>query len=468
MSTLLPNRLPPQSLDAEQAVLGAALISNEAVAVLLSRLDARDFYLDAHRRIYEVIEHLRGTHQPSDVLTVPEELRRRGLLDQIGGVAYINTLAESVPTAAHQAFYAKTVSDHSKLRRMIGYGGDFVAACFDQQLEIEEIQQDFVAKVMSERTAGSGQPRRVADLARAEKLRIRERRKEPVMWFGIKAIDDFAGGLERGQIGYISGEPGSGKTALAQQAAKHACTAYGPGAVFSLEIKGEMFTRRLLASESGFSYRELRDGTFWIGTHYVDFEPDDYAFLDAAADRLAAATETLWIDDTTYSLDGLVGRAYELAAQHGVKFFVVDYVQLVEVRRAEGRTDAIRAVAQAVKNRIAGDLNVPVIAISSLTKEGMKRQGGAGQADMDGAAALASDASISLLLTKDMNAAWNDETRPIIGRFAKSRNGSTGDLPLTFHAARYLITARGAEPPSCAGPMDTDDDDPENDWRTHR
>lgn len=464
MSGLLPDRLPPQSLDAEQAVLGAAMISISAVAVLLSDNRAVDFYLDAHRRIYEAIEHLRGNNQPVDVLTVPEVLRSRGLLDQIGGVAYINTLAESVPTAAHQKFYAKAVSEKATRRRMIDYAGDFITACYDQELEVEEIQQSFVTRVMSERISGGGQPKRVADLVRAEKLRIRERRRVPVMWSGIKAIDDFSGGIECAQIGYVSGEPGFGKTALIHQWAKNASASFGPGGIFSLEIKGEMMSRRLLASESGFTYRELRDFEFWSGDRYVEFLPDEYDFIDAAADRLAESTERLYVDDFTYSLDGMVGRAYELVSQYGVKFFVIDYVQLVEVRRAEGRTDAIRAVAQALKNRIAGDLNVPVVAISSLTKEGMKRQGGAGQADMDGAAALASDSSLSLLLTKDLSAAWDDKTRPVIGRFAKTRNGATGDLPLTFHAPRYLITARGESAESQLGrqeqsnaPSDADD-----------
>ena len=467
MSGILPDRLPPQSLDSEQAVLGAAMISRDAVATLLSQVRAIDFYLDAHRRIYEAIEGLRGKGSPVDVLTVPEMLRAWGVLDQIGGTAYINTLAESVPTAAHQQWYTEKVAEMGVRRRMADYGSDFVAACYDLDRPLDELRQEFVSQVLGDRVASGGQAKRVADLVRAEKLRIREKRRVPVMWFGIKAIDDFAGGLECGQIGYISGEPGSGKTALAHQIAKNASATFGPGGIFSMEIKGDMLGRRLLASESGFTYRELRDFEFWAGDRYVEFEPSEYEYIEEASERLAAATEGLFAFDDVYTLDGMVGRAYELVSQHKVKFFVIDYVQLVEVRRADSRTDAIRAVAQAIKNRIATDMNVPVIAISSLTKEGMKRQGGAGQADMDGAAALASDASLSLLLVKDLNAAWDDTTRPIIGRFSKTRNGATGDLPLTFHAPRYLVTARGEMPDDAAtkptaaeDPAPSDDDAP--------
>lgn len=455
----LPDRLPPQSLDAEQATLGCMMISRKAIPVVLGRVGAEDYYLDAHRRIQEAMRSLWTAKKPIDVLTVPEELARRGFLDHVGGVAYINTLAESVPTAANAEFYCDLVSETATLRRLLEFRESLGERIYSRIEDSETIRRAAIRELLSIAKPETHKPSRVSELVGVEVNRVCEGVSIPVMTFGIPAMDDFAGGLECGQVGFISGDPGSGKTALAHQIAKHASQTWGPVLIFSLEIAKEMVARRMLAGASGFTYREIRDARIWCNHRPIDFSDDDREELGRMGGQLAADTENLWVDSSIYTLDGMVARAHEWAALEGIRAIILDYVQLVEFHQAESRTAEVRAVARAVKNRLAADLNVTVLGISSLTKEGMKRPGGAGQGDMDGAAALAYDSSMSMLLTRDPNAAPDDDIRAIFARFAKNRNGRMGDLALTFHAPRYLITGRDQtsnEPTPIPAPSDDD------------
>src|SRR5688572_3440482 len=135
----LADHLPPQSLESEQASLGAALISRTALERVLERLQREDFYLEAHRRIYEVLAHLAERDEPADVLTLPEELRRRGQLEAVGGVAYVSALVESVPTAAHVEYYARTVEEKSTLRKLIDASGEITAMAHSQEQQVDDI-----------------------------------------------------------------------------------------------------------------------------------------------------------------------------------------------------------------------------------------------------------------------------------------------------------------------------------------
>lgn len=446
MNDFLSDRLPPQSLEAEQAVLGSCLISKKVVPTILATLQPEDFYLDAHRRVMEAIHYLFSKEIPSDVTTVPEELRRRGVLDQIGGTAYINTLSESVATSAHAQFYADTVLETAELRRMIDDAASLTEQCYARELTADEIREAFVLRMLQRKRQKRIGPQKMSLTGLEEFERIDNDEAVPVMLFGIQAIDDFCGGLERTDVGVISGLPGSGKTALLDQIVCWAAENWGKGLIFSREINKKARFRRNLARVSGIPYRHLRDAGRWVNGEKIPFTPEEKSKILGYVRELEDAGDKIDVDDSTYTVDGMVATAHELQAREGLEWVAVDYMQLIEVRGTKGekRNTEVEAVTLACKNRIATDLNIPCLCISSLTKEGQGRNTPILK-DLAESVAISYLASLIMMLvadTADDAPVATESMTPIIAQVAKSRNDQQGPIPLMFHKKRFLITGR--------------------------
>lgn len=456
----LPDRLPPQSLDAEQAVLGAAMISRNAVSTLLSDLVPEDFYLDAHRRIYEAIAHLSDRDQPVDVLTVPEELRRKGVLDQIGGVAYINTLAESVPTAAHQAFYAKTVNEKSTLRKLIDAGGEIIASAYDQQEDVDHIV-DGAEKLIF----GVGQRRlkqgflhvreTVIDvLGNLEKTRESDSRLTGVP-SGFERIDTMTSGLQKGDLIIVAGRPSMGKTSLALAFGLNAA-ALGevPVGVFSLEMSKEQLAHRLICSEAKVDSMRLKTG--YLRTH-ADDDESDWTRLGRAIGRLGDLP--IFIDDSSdISVLEMRAKCRRLKSEHGLGMIVVDYLQLIRAHgRPENRNQEISLIARSLK-AMARELEVPVIALSQLSRAVEQRQDKRPMlSDLRESGSIEAEADMVMMLYRSRyynrdsedgatepppGQEWIEEAECII---AKHRNGPVGTVRLGFlrRYARFEDLAGG-------------------------
>lgn len=469
-------RVPPQSVESEQALIGAALISRKAVPELLAR-DREEFYHEGHRRIYDAIRELARRQQPVDVLSVPEELKRRGQLDAVGGLAYINTLADSVPTAAHANYYARTVQEKAAYRGLIEEGNDLIERCYAQEISPEELVQQLVRNVLARTQAQSqGAVRDLRDVVPDEVQRIYRKERPPVLYTGIAPLDRMAGGLLRKEVALICSRPGGGKSVAGLQFGTYAATHWGPTLIISLEMDADSIARRALASGTGFTYREIRDaGRYDEATGAAsEFSEFDYERISRTAEAWAALPHPLLVDEHSHRLERLIQRVHQLRLDPGIECVIVDYGQLV---RADGksRVEQVGAVAQAVKQEIAVPLDVPVYVMVQANRGVEGRTGGRKK---DG---QAPDWTAQLLQKSDLgwSSDWeafaqqihfiNRDPRipeptgdqkepimPVLWGVDKNRNDGVGRVPLVLDRPRFQFEERndryaGMEPPEERG-----------------
>jgi replicative DNA helicase len=367
----LADRLPPQSLDAEQAVLGAALISRTAVERVLEMLERDDFYLEAHRRIFDVLIYLSERDLPADVLTVPEELRRREQLDQVGGMAYVYTLAESVPTAAHVEYYARTVTEKSTLRKLIQAAGEITAVAHEQEEDVDQIvdRAERLVFTVAQRRMRQGfipiRPVLFDAMERLDQVRTSDSRLTGIPT-GFAELDQMTSGFQAGDLIIVAARPSMGKTALCLGIGVQAAALSGqPIALFSLEMSKEQLAHRMICSEARVDSMRLKTG--YLRTSGDD-EESDYVRLGRAVGRLGELP--VFIDDSSdISVLEMRAKCRRLKSEHGgLGLVVVDYLQLVRGHgRQENRNQEISVIARTLKG-MARELNVPVLALSQLSR----------------------------------------------------------------------------------------------------
>jgi replicative DNA helicase len=460
------DRIPPQSIEAEQACLGAALVSKKAVSILLD-LDRDDFYHTSHRRIYEVVRELWLHDQPCDLLTVPEELKRRGQLDAVGGVAYINDLADSVPTAAHSAHYAKTVREKADYRYAIEVGNDIIALGYAQELTPDQIQQEFIRRML-ERQHGRGrrEPRDLREVVLHEIQRIEEGAVIPVLYTGINSLDWLAGGLGRGEVGIICGRPGGGKSVAGLQFAEFSAETWGPTLIISLEMDDDSLARRALAAGGGFTYRELRDAGRWdpVTGEFVRFTQAEIDQLGDRAKRLARLPHPLLVDTESHQLSRLISLCHGYRLKAGIECVVIDYGQLIKNDRGgKSRVEDVGEVARAVKSDLAMPLNIPVWILVQANREVERRDGSARRKDPDPHEPKGLLQKSDLGWSGDWEASAqqihfvNRDSRiplppdgheaqmPVVWEVAKNRNDGIGRVNLTLDRPSFRFIERGED-----------------------
>ena len=432
------DRLPPHSVEAEQGVLGCALLSpQECLGECIEKLkSASDVFYDLrHRTIYEVMVEMYDQKQAIDLITLQQRLKDRQQLDAVGGLAYLSSLPDSVPSAANLSYYLGIVREKFILRKMIQTCTDVVGRVYEHEGEVDalldEVERD-ILHISEARVEASTST--IKDLVHSAITTIETFHQRQGMLTGVGTgfvdLDMLTSGFHGGEMIVIAARPSMGKTSLAMNIAEHVGIDLRlPVGVFSLEMTAESLVLRMLCSRARVNLRNIRDGFL---------AERDFPKLTGAAGKLAGAP--LFIDDTSgLSILQLRAKARRMAQQYGIKLFVIDYLQLLHstARRAENRQQEIADISSGVKS-LAKELKVPVVVLSQLNRELEKDKNRKPRlSDLRESGAIEQDADLVALLYKpssgdDDEPGAEQDAVPVNLLIAKQRNGPTGDINLTF------------------------------------
>jgi replicative DNA helicase len=440
-------RTLPHNLEAEQSVLGAILVHNDAFNEAVQVIDAQDFYRDAHRRIFNGMVALNERHQAIDFVTLKEELSRGGDLDEVGGPAYVASLADGVPRATNVEYYARIVKEKSTLRNLIYAANKILTNAYEAEQESDLILDEAESAIFSvadDRLKAGFVPMR--DLVKESfpkiELLFEQQRLISGVPTGFVDLDSMTRGFQPGDLIIIAARPSMGKTSLALNIAQYvALQPEHTVGVFSLEMSKESLFLRLLTSEAQIDSHRLMSGA--IGQK-------DYSRISHALETLSAMR--LHIDDSA-SLGVLEMRAKARrlqSEQKGLSLLVIDYIQLMSGRgRFENRTLELASISRSMKG-LAKELNVPVVILSQLSRAPEARADHRPQlSDLRESGALEQDADVVLLLYRE-DAYNRDPNHPDAGTaeviVGKQRNGPTGVVRLAFlrEQTRFANLAQGA------------------------
>ena len=436
------DRLPPHAPDMEQGVLGCILISpNECLGECVEKLkdDGKEAFYDLrHQTIYETLSTMFNARQPIDLITVQQNLKDRQLLEQIGGIAYLSQLQDSVPSAANLAYYIEIVKEKFLLRKMIQTCSGVVGRIYDYEGDVDELLDEVekeVLRVNESRVQTNVQGvKELVNHAIGTIEHFFNRKGElSGLATGFADLDKMTDGLHGGEMIVIAARPSMGKTSLAMNIVEHVVVeAKVPVGVFSLEMSAESLVLRMMCSLARVNLRSIREGFM---------SEADFPKLHVAAGKLVSSK--LFIDDSAgLSILQLRARARRMAQQHGIKLFVIDYLQLLHStarRSQENRQQEIAEISSGLK-ALAKELNVPVIVLAQLNREIEKDKNRKPRmSDLRESGSIEQDADLVGLLYKpnagdDDDAAATDEADgvPVNLLIAKQRNGPTGDVSLTF------------------------------------
>jgi len=430
-------RRPPYSEDAEQAVLSAMLIDQDAVLRAIEHVDDTMFYAERHRRIFRAMVTITERGSVVDPLTLSEELSRRGELDGAGGKDYIGFLVDAVPTSANVEYHAKIVREKAILRRLIEVSTTIVAEAFEGKSTANELLDDAESKIfaVSQQQTRDGFTR-IKELLwpTMERIEALQRGGKTVTGVasGFNDLDELTSGFQPADLIIVAARPSMGKTAFTLNVAQHAAIEHNvPVAFFSLEMSKESLVQRMLTSEARIDAQRLRKGML---------RDDDFPRLARAAGILSSAP--VWIDDTPgMTLLEMRSKARRLKTDSGVGLVVVDYLQLMSgPASSENRQQEVSQISRGLK-ALAKELSVPVIALSQLSRAPEQRTGDNKRpqlSDLRESGAIEQDADLIMFLyrqefydgpvDKDGNS-LEGKAEVIIG---KQRNGPTGIVNLFF------------------------------------
>jgi replicative DNA helicase len=416
------HRIPPQNLEAEQSILGGILLDNHALNPVLEVLDFKDFYSEAHRRIFRAIVELSDRNDPVDLITLSNLLKEKKQLDPVGGTAYLASLVDNVPSAANIAFHARIVKEKAILRGLIGTA----SADVDQVLDEAE---HAIFEISERKIRPTFWPFKTVIKESIRTIEKLYERKELITGVptGFEGIDTLTSGLQKSDLIIVAGRPSMGKTAFALNIALNASTLSGiPVAVFSLEMSKEQLALRMLASEAKVDSQRIRKGL--LGE-------TDWPKLIAAAGKLSEAL--IFIDDTpALSVLEMKAKSRRLKAENGLGLVILDYLQLMKGGGSrDSREQEISEISRSLK-ALAKELAVPVIALSQLNRKVEDRTNRRPQmADLRESGAIEQDADVIAFIYRDEVYNRTDENPEkgiaeiIIG---KQRNGPTGTVKLAF------------------------------------
>jgi len=429
---LLAQRLPPQNLEAEVSVLGGVLLDNEALNRVLEVMKEGDFYRESHRKIFSAILDLYEKSEPVDLITLTEALKKRDALEAVGGVEYLNSLVNSVPTAANISYYAKIVKEKAILRKLINRSTDIISQVYGVSGDVDDFldqAERSIFEISEDRVRPSFYSLKEIIKSSFKTIeRLYEKRQLITgVPTGFTKLDELTSGLQPSDLIIIAGRPSMGKTALALDIAAHAAVEGGiPSAIFSLEMAKEQLALRMLCSEAKVDAHRLRGGFL---------SESDWPKLTRAAGSLSEAP--IFIDDTP-GLTALEMRAKSrrLKAEHNLGLVVVDYLQLMRGRAdSDTREQEISDISRSLK-ALAKELTVPVIALSQLNRRVEERGDKRPQlSDLRESGAIEQDADVIIFLYRDE--VYNkSEDNPNKGKaeiiIGKQRNGPTDKFELTF------------------------------------
>lgn len=424
-------KIPPQNTEAEMALLGSMLIEETAIAKAIELIEEDAFYKESHRIIYRTMLDLFNKNSAIDLITLVEELRKNGRLEKAGGPAYMTSLTASIPTAANIEYYAKIVKEKSILRNLINNATEIVQDCYESAGDVDSLLDkaerlifDVSSKKVEQKTV------LLKDIIKdsIETIDNLYQRKENITGIptGYHDFDIKTAGLQPSDLIVIAGRPSMGKSAFAACIAEYAAvTEKIPIAFFSLEMSKEQLVQRMLCSHARVNAHNVRTGFL---------SQADWPRLVTAASKLSEAP--IYIDDTpSISVLELKAKARRLKAQHDIKLIILDYLQLMQGSSgSENRQQEISEISRSLK-ALARELDVPLIAISQLSRAVEQRQDHRPQlSDLRESGAIEQDADLVVLLLREEYYSPNADDKKGVAEvmIAKQRNGPVGAVYLTF------------------------------------
>lgn len=430
---LLETRLPPQSIEAEQSVIGGLLIDNSRWDQVADLLAPTDFYRKEHRLIFSAIASLSHENNPADVVTVAELLEAHHELDHVGGLPYLGSLANNTPSAANIIAYARIVREKAVLRQLVAAAGEITDTIYTPEgrnaTELLDKAEQTILDISEKgaRRQGGFEPLKSLLTKAVDRIDMLFHSDSALTGIssGFKDLDEKTSGLQAADLVILAGRPSMGKTSLAINMAENAAVGEGKHvAIFSMEMPGEQLAMRMLSSLGRINGHKIRTG---------NLEDDDWPRLMSAMTMLSEAP--IYIDDTPgLSPMELRSRARRLKREHGLDMVIIDYLQLMESGvSSENRATEISAITRQMKN-LAKELNVPVVAMSQLNRSLENRPDKRPiMSDLRESGAIEQDADVILFIYRDE--VYNEDSQDkgtaeiIIG---KQRNGPTGTIRLTF------------------------------------
>lgn len=443
-------QVPPHNLEAEQSVLAAITLDNQALVTVMDMLEPDDFYTGAHRMLFNAMREMFEKGQPVDLITLADHLQATGRLELAGGPTVISDLTGKVSTAANVEYWARIVRDKSLLRKLISSSTAIITEAYKEPEQVEEFldrAENKVLEVASRQTRTSYNPISALIQNSFKMIEDFEARKGAVTGVpsGFQDLDKLTSGLQRAELAILAGRPSTGKTALALNFMRNAAIdAENTVAFFSLEMAASQLVMRLICSEARMNFERMRRG---------EFKKSYWMTLTNAADALSSGP--IYIEDTAVlSVLELKAKARRIKAEYGLDLVIVDYLQLLQglgtKRSRDSREQEIAEISRALKG-MAKELDVSVLALSQLSRALERREDKTPiLSDLRESGSLEQDADLILFLhrpgmykskSKDKSGynPWEEEghqseeddrlTELIIG---KQRNGPTGIIKLTF------------------------------------
>jgi replicative DNA helicase len=428
-------KVPPHNLDAEQSILSAILIDNNTLPEVLEVLSKKDFYRDAHARIFKAMEELFERNEPVDLITLANLLKEQGALETIGGASYLAALVDTVPMATNASHYARIIQEKATLRRLIERAASITTRCLDDKGNVDEIL-DFAEQSIFEISGNKIKPAFYAlkdiltDTYKAVEDAYENKALVTGVPTGFKDLDKMTSGFQPGELIVIAGRPGMGKTALALNLAQNACQeTQNPVAIFSLEMSKEQLALRMLSAAAGVDSSRMRGGFL---------SQNDLQNINQAAGMLYDIP--LFIDDTpAISSLEIRAKARRMKMNEGLSMVVIDYLQLMKSRSSAERRDLeISEMSRSLK-ALSKELSIPVVALSQLNRKVEERTNKRPVlSDLRESGAIEQDADVILFIYREAlyNKDLDPEKRGLAELIvAKQRNGPTGTVNLTFSEA---------------------------------
>ncbi len=431
-------RLPPQSLESEQAVIGALLVSGDGIIRVVDLLEPEYFYRNAHQVIYAAMVDLFDNNEPIDIVTVSQYLKDKEKLDQVGGRQYITELSLSVATTANLEYYARIVQEKALLRNLIKAGTEIVGSCYEQTDADAAIDraEHLIFSLAQKRSMQ--QLTHIKNIVESSFQKIEQRYENRDTLSGTPSgfydLDALTSGFQASDLIIVAARPSMGKTAFCLNVAQYiAVEKQIPVAVFSLEMSKEQLVQRMLCSEASIDANRLRTG---------HLHTNDWTHLAMAMGRLGEAP--IYIDDSALlNVLEIRAKARRLKAEmKGLGLIIVDYIQLLQGRKqTDNRVQEVSEISRSLKT-LAREINVPVVALSQLSRAVEARQNKRPMlSDLRESGSIEQDADIVMFIYRDEyynpESEHRGEAEIII---AKQRNGPTGTVDLLYQASitRFL------------------------------
>lgn len=434
-------KLPPQAKELEEAVLGALMLEKDAYSIISDILKPESFYDPVHQVIFGSIQGLAVQQKPVDVLTVVEELKRRGELETAGGAVYVAELTDKVASAAHIEYHSRIIAQKYLARQLISFSSDVVHQAFDETVDVDDLMQETEGRLfeISQRNVKKDVIQINPVIKEAlHNIQVAANRKDGMSGLssGFKELDKYTSGWQNSDLIIIAARPAMGKTAFVLSMAKNmALNSDVPVALFSLEMSNVQLVNRLIVNVCHITGEKIKKG---------DLVPQEWEMLDTKIKDLYDAP--IYVDDTpSLSVFELRTKARRLVREHGIKILIIDYLQLMNASGMTfgSREQEVSTISRSLKG-LAKELNIPIVALSQLNRGVENRQGTEGKrpqlADLRESGAIEQDADIVCFIhrpeyykiTEDEYGNSTQGVAEII--IAKHRNGPTGLVRMKFES----------------------------------